>query len=136
MSSSKSTYIYPNLNGNKILYKGKRFLVFEISSEFPFQGQEKYCDLIVYDKAYGCEIAGAQKTSNGFVGSLIGPQNSVDVLGNNPIELVDSMINSFRFYEKYFAGFITPSTPRVRKRKRIKNLSDYQRYLQTITKSF
>lgn len=116
MTSTKSKYIYPDLNGHKILYKGKRFWVFEISTEYPFEGMEKHCHVIVYDKEYGCDIAGAQKNADGYSGSLIGPQESVEVSGRSPVELLDSVIYAIRKYEKHFAGYISPSTPRVRKR--------------------
>ena len=116
MTLPKSKYIYPDLNGHKILYKGKRFWVFEISSEFPFKGMEEFCQIIVYDKEYGCEIAGADNSTNGYSGSLIGPQESVGVSGNSPTELLESVINAFRNYERHFVGFISPSTPRFRKR--------------------
>jgi hypothetical protein len=116
MNSKKSKYIYPELNGHRVLYKGKRFWVFEISSDFPFNGMEEFCQIIVYDKEYGCEIAGAESSGNGYYGSLIGPQDSVEVSGDSPAELVDSVIRASRNYEKHFAGYISPSTPRVRKR--------------------
>ena len=116
MTLPKSKYIYPDLNGHKVLYKGKRFWVFEISAEFPFNGMEKFCQVIVYDKEYGCEIASAENSTNGYFGSLIGPQESVEVSGGSPVELLDSVIYASRNYEKHFAGYISPSTPRVRKR--------------------
>ena len=116
MASPKSKYIYPDLNGHKIFYKDIRFWVFEISSEFPFNGMEKYCQVIVYDKKYGCEIAGAENSTNGYSGSLIGPQEYVEVSGGSPAELLDSVIQASRNYERHFAGYISPSTPRVRKR--------------------
>jgi hypothetical protein len=116
MTSPKSKYIYPALNGHRVLYKGKRFWVFEIGSEFPFNGIEKFCEVIIYDKEYGCEIAGAKKSANGYCGSLIGPQDSVEVSGSSSVELLDSVIDASRRYEKHFAGYISPSTPRVRKR--------------------
>ena len=116
MNGSKSDYIYPDLKGHKVIYKGKRFWIFEISKEFPFQGYEEFCDVIVYDKKDGAEMAGAKKTSTGFIGSLIGPRESIEVSGSSPIELLDCAIHYWRFYEKHFAGYISPSTPRVRKR--------------------
>ena len=116
MKASNKNYLYPDIDGHKVIYKGKRFWIFEISAEFPYQGYEEYCDVIVYDKKDGVEMASAQKTSDGFIGSLIGPRESVDVSGNSPLELFESAINSWRFYERHFAGFISPSTPRFRKR--------------------
>ena len=115
-AKNKISYFYPEIKGNKILYKGKRFWIFEISSEFPFQGYEKFSEIIVFDKHTGSEMAAAKKTANGYDGSLIGPQESVGVSGNSPIELLESVINAFRNYERHFAGFISPSTPRFRKR--------------------
>jgi hypothetical protein len=112
----KSKYTYPDLRGHKVLYKGKRFWVFEISSDFPYEGYEEFCQVIVYDKEFGCEIASAEKNANGYSGSLIGPQENVEVFGESPVELLDSAIQAFRNYEKNFAGYISPSTPRVRKR--------------------
>ena len=116
MKTSKSKYIYPHLKEHKVLYKGKRFWIFEISSDFPFEGYEKFCEVIVYDKDSGCEIAGAENSTNGYSGSLIGPQESVEVSGGSPVELLDSVINASRTYERHFAGYISPTTPRVRKR--------------------
>ena len=116
MSSSKSNYFYPAIKDHKVLYKGKRFWIFEISSEFPYQGYEKHCDVIVYDKSYGAEIACVRKTANGYVGSLTGTMDSVSVSGGSPIELLESVINAMRSYERHFAGFNSPDTPRFRKK--------------------
>ena len=77
---------------------------------------EEFCNVIVYDKEYGCEIAGAENSTNGYSGALIGPQESVEVSGDSPAALLDSVIHASRNYERHFAGYISPSTPRVRKR--------------------
>ena len=46
------TYTPPNLKGNKVIYKGKRYWIFE-TNENDFEGFDKdYCDLIFYDKLY------------------------------------------------------------------------------------
>ena len=116
MSSSKSKYLYPDIKDHKVLYKGKRFWIFEISSEFPYQGYEEHCEVIVFDKGNGVDLACVKKTAYGYAGSLIGPQDSVSVSGNSPIELLESVINAMRMYERHFSGFISPSTPRFRKR--------------------
>ena len=116
MTVSNSNYIYPELNGHKVLYKGKRFWVFEINSEFPFEGHESYCDVIVFDKDHGDAIAGAKKTSKGYKGSIFDTLYTIEIFGETPTELVDSAIEAWRSAEKNFAGAISPSTPRVRKR--------------------
>ena len=116
MNSSKSNYIYPELNGHKVLYKGKRFWVFEISSEFPFEGHEDNCDVIVYDKDLGGAMAGAKKTTKGYEGDIFNILYTIEISGETPTELIDSAIEAWRRAEKNFAGVISPSTPRVFKR--------------------
>ena len=45
-------YTPPSLNGNKVIYKGKRYWIFE-TNENDFGGfDNSYCDLIFYDKLY------------------------------------------------------------------------------------
>jgi len=116
MDASKSNYIYPELNSHKVLYKGKRFWVFEISSKFPFEGHEEYCDVIVYDKVIGGAMAGAKKTTKGYEGDIFDTLYKIEISGESPTELIDSAIEAWRAAEKNFAGVISPSTPRVRKR--------------------
>jgi hypothetical protein len=117
MNTPKSIYIYPELNGHKVLYRGKRFWVFEINSEFPFEGHESYCDVIVFDKGHGDAMAGAKKTSKGYKGSIFDTLYTIEITGETPTELVDSTIEAWRSAEKNFAGVISQSTPRVRKRE-------------------
>ena len=114
---NKPNYIYPELNGHKVLYKGKRFWVFEISSEFPFEGREEYFDVIVYDKYLGGAMAGAKKnTTKGYEGDIFDTLQTIEISGRTPTDLIDSAIKAWRVAEKNFAGYISPSTPRVRKR--------------------
>ncbi len=115
MGSSKSNYTYPEIKDHKILYKGKRFWIFEISSAFPYKGEQQRFDVIVYDKHYGADIAGVRKTANGYVGSLIGTMDSVSASGKSPIELLENVINAMRDYERHFSGSVSPDTPRFRK---------------------
>ena len=115
MGSSKSNYTYPEIKDHKILYKGKRFWIFEISAEFPYEGNQEFFDVIVYDKGYGADIAGVRKSANGYVGSLIGTMDSVSVSGKSPIELLESVINAMRRYERHCSGSVSPYTPRFRK---------------------
>ena len=117
MKPSKSSYIFPELNGHKVLYKGKRFWVFEISSKFPFDGHEEYFDVIVYDKNLGGAMAGAKKTTKGYEGDIFDNLQTIEISGGTPTELIDSAIEAWRVAEKNFAGVISPSTPRVRKRE-------------------
>lgn len=116
ISSPKSNYTYPEIKDHKVVYKGKRFWIFEISAEFPYEGKQDFFDVIVYDKSYGIDIAGVRKTSDGYVGELIGPMDHVDVSGKLPIDLLESVINAMRMYERHFSGSISAATARFRKR--------------------
>ena len=50
-------YTQPKLNGNNVIYKGKRYWIFE-SNENDFQGFNKSdCELIFYDKLYDGVLA-------------------------------------------------------------------------------
>ena len=123
MNPYKSNYIYPELNGHKVLYRGKRFWVFEICLEFPFERLEENYDVIVYDKDFGGAMGGAKKTSMGYVGDIFDTLYKIEIFGETPTELIDSALEAWRVAEKNFAGVISPSTPRVRKRssKKIKS---------------
>ena len=119
MGSNK--YTLPKLNGHKVVYKGRRFWIFEIDEKHPFQGYEGIQDrLIVYDKVYGSPVASVGKTSRGFEGALIGTMDRVEVGGASTQDLLVNTVNTMRFYEKSFAGFISPETARpyrIRKTK-------------------
>jgi len=61
-------YIPPVLNGHKILYKGKRYLVFEVSSEYPYEGYEEFCEFVIFDKSdaiYNGIVASCSRQSDG-----------------------------------------------------------------------
>ena len=62
-----------------------------------------------------CEVVSIKSLKDQVL-CVIGPQDSVDVTGETPTELLDSAFDAFRNNEKYFAEYISPSTPSVRKR--------------------
>lgn len=51
-------YIIPVLGDNKIVYKGRRFWIVELSGDDDFELMSKEeCDYVIYDKLVGCLIA-------------------------------------------------------------------------------
>ena len=114
-----SLYTSPQLSGHKILFKGKRFWIFEISEEHPFEGFEDACEIVLFDKVAVAPIAFAKKTLDGFEGALSFTMEYVEVKGATPQELLANAIEMIRLYERHFAGRISASTPRAYRRKKV-----------------
>ncbi len=47
----KPTYTKPELNGHQVLYAGRRYYVFEVSNNYPYEDCETHCDLVIFDKS-------------------------------------------------------------------------------------
>jgi hypothetical protein len=111
-------YTLPKLEGHNVLYKGKRFWIFEISLIFPFGGYENNREqVIVYDKVYGAPVACACKTADGFDGALTGTMDRVEVGGATLQDFLTNTIDRMRSYEKHCAGFISSRTARPYRRR-------------------
>ena len=63
-----SNYILPVLNGNEVLYKGRRFWAFRVSDATPFEGTQEYASIVVWDKVYGIVVACVDDDLVGSVG--------------------------------------------------------------------
>lgn len=65
-------YTYPKLSRNKVVYKGKRYWIFETIEKPNFMGFDKsFCDLLMFDKLEDCVIATIKKTKRGFRVTLL-----------------------------------------------------------------
>ena len=59
-------YKTPNLEGNRIAYKGRRFWVIELTEGRSFQlVAPEFADIVVYDRLNDCPIARVQHQPNG-----------------------------------------------------------------------
>ena len=77
-------YTEPKLKNHKILYKGKRYWVFEIDKEHPFENMEDVCSIIVYDKfCDGIACYCNYKEDGTMVGDIPYSQQSIDVEGKD-----------------------------------------------------
>jgi hypothetical protein len=89
-----SKYTPPKLNGHKILYKGKRYWVFEIDKDHPFENMEDVCSIIVYDKFCDGIASYCNYRDDGtIIGDIPYSQQSIDIEGKDGREiagLVDS----------------------------------------------
>ena len=97
-----SKYSQPKLTDHKVLYKGKRYWVFEIDKEHPYENYEKDCNCVVFDKFYGgCVISWCNKLEDGsFKGIVSYGQGSIEVDGRTPKELVDSVVSTYKWMER------------------------------------
>ena len=114
-----SRYTPPELSGHKILFKGKRFWIFEISKEYPFEDFEVSCEIVLFDKVAAAPIAFARRALDGFEVALSFTMDHVEVNGATPQELLANAIEMTRRYERHFSGRISASTPRVYRRKKV-----------------
>lgn len=97
-----SRYKKPILNGHKVLYKGRRYWVFEVSKEFPFHGCEDIDKIVVYDGVYNNEIAWCHVDEKGeYIGGVPCGQHLLGVSGKNVRELVDDVCKTLRFVESF-----------------------------------
>jgi hypothetical protein len=60
-----TAYKKPKLNGHTILYKGRRFIAFEISKQFPFESFEDGFQFAIFDGLYDATLAVGVINPNG-----------------------------------------------------------------------
>jgi hypothetical protein len=91
----------PVLNGHKTLYKGRRYWVFEINNETPFQNYEGVCQFLVFDKAVGCVCAWGNYGKNEILcGYIQYGQGCIDFESNSPKDFVEKMVKWYKWIER------------------------------------
>jgi hypothetical protein len=66
-----SVYTFPNLSNHKIIYKGRRYIAFEVSQSNPFESMEDHADFVVWDGEYDAAVSyGTINSKGGFEGFL------------------------------------------------------------------
>ena len=90
----------PKLSEHKVLHKDRRFMVFEVSQEFPFEGYEKDYSFLVFDKLYGNVVGftDAHYVGHCNPGSY---QESLPIKANNAIELVNVVKLGLKAYKTF-----------------------------------
>lgn len=89
----KPSYTPPNLVNHKVIYKGKRYWVFEVNSENPYEDAEKFSSLLVFDKLYGAVAAFCNRISDSeYEGEIPIGQNSIEIKAKNIKDLVAEVI--------------------------------------------
>ena len=94
-------YSKPKLNGHKVLYKGRRYWVFEVSDEFPYGGSEKIDKIVVYDGVYDTDVCWCHINDKGeFEGSVPYGQHTLGVSGTTVRDLVDDVSKTVKWCER------------------------------------
>lgn len=94
-----SKYIPPKLQGHKVIYKGRRFWIFEVSEEHGFEDCEEFCTLVIYDKFIEAPVGFGDKET--LVCKIpVGPYE-VDARGSSPRELARQAAATLLSNEKY-----------------------------------
>jgi hypothetical protein len=97
-------YKRPLLKNHKVLYRGKRYWVFEVDNENPYESAEIASSLVVFDKLYGAIAAFCnQINGSGYEGVIPIGQNSIEIKAENIRALVAEVIYWDRQMVKLFS---------------------------------
>ena len=103
----KPTYTKPKLNGHRILYAGKRYYVFEVDEDHPYEDCETHCDLVIFDKSdeiYNGVTAWCKKLPDGgFEGATPLGQGVYPFSAKTIKELVERYIEAERHIIKNYS---------------------------------
>lgn len=85
-------YKKPNLRGHNVLYKGRRYWAFEVSSEFSYEGSEDIDSIVVYDGSLETDVAWCHQEGNGvFKGFAAYGMHELSVSGSTIEELISDV---------------------------------------------
>ena len=96
-----AVYLNPPLNGHKVLYKGKRYRMFEVSADHPFENYEGTCQFLIFDKSISAVCGWCNLSDDGtYLGYIQYGQGSIDFNGKTPKELVQQMVYWYNWIER------------------------------------
>ena len=105
MCMTKKTYIFPNIDKKQIIYKARRYIMFQISPEYPYEGYEAFNSIVLWDGEFGRICAFADLLPSGkLTGHLAFTMDKVEVKGDTPRQFIDENIRLWLFYAKHFSG--------------------------------
>lgn len=95
-------YKFPNLSNHKIIYKGRRYVAFEINQLNPFESMEEFADFIVWDGLYDATVSYGIINSKGeFKGRLAFSHVEIEIdLAENIRDFVKKSIKSQMIFFK------------------------------------
>ena len=99
-----SRYTRPILHGHKTLYKGRRYWVFEVSSEFPYKGYEEDFSMVLYDCLYDGVITGGKIEAGHIKGYVQFGMGNIDVSGATLTEFIEDATSSSDWVHREYGG--------------------------------
>lgn len=98
-----TTYQFPDLTGRNLLFKGRRYVVIEVSKQNPFEIYGDDEDFVVWDGLYGGAAAVGRLSPDGvYSGELAFSHVAIEVDDANTIS--DFVKNVKKAEEYYFKG--------------------------------
>lgn len=96
-------YTRPKLNGHPILYKGRRFWAFEVSDQFPYNREEEFSDVVVYDCLNEVVMISGKRGKDGsLTGYVPVGQDGIEVTGKDVKDFVDNAWATWKWCEKRY----------------------------------
>lgn len=94
-------YNFPNLSNHKIIYKGRRYIAFQISQLNPFETMEDFADFVVWDGLYDAAVSyGTINAKSDFEGELAFSHVEIEIDTSKNIR--DFVKNSIRSQLRFF----------------------------------
>ena len=98
-------YIPPEIGDNKVIYKGKRYWIIELTGNDKIDGFGRdSCQFIMYDKYGNGILAYIDFKNDEFVATLAWGIDDFKRSFNNIKELVNGVIEMDKFYAKHCFG--------------------------------
>ena len=92
-------YTPPILNGHNVVYKSKRYWIFEIDKDHPYETFETHYELIVYDKLEAYPAAFCHKNLTGDL-NLNTFQDNLSVSGYDYKSLIANIDAKLKWFER------------------------------------
>ena len=94
-------YSSPKIEGQKILYKGRRYWVIEMDKKLPFELCENICDAVVYDRVYGAVVVYVTYLKDGKLrGDMAYGQGTIDMYADNARDMASEVMRWEKWVEK------------------------------------
>ena len=98
-----SSYTFPDLRGNKILYKGRRYIALAVSKEHPLDIYGEDENFVVWDGLYDAAVSVGKIRPDGVIeGELAFSHVTIGV--EDAKSMRDFVANTKKSQETYFKG--------------------------------
>ena len=105
MAKTESRYTFPNLEGREVLYRGRRYIAFAVSSEQPFEDAEDDGDFVIYDGLYDAISVIGRRDEKGISGGLAFSHVEIEIEpASNMRDFVQAAVKVQACYQRETVG--------------------------------